>query len=61
MVTFNVSNSIIELEEEDDSYCSIEPGEGNLESIVEEDCNNIIDLGKGNDSSYSIYGTMGRE
>ena len=26
LVTFNVSNSIIELEEEDDSYCSIEPG-----------------------------------
>ena len=54
MVTFNISNSIIELEEEDDYYCSIEPGEGNkfnsiLESIVEQDCNNIIDLGKGKD------------
>ena len=46
LVTFNVSNSIIELEEGDDSYCSIEPGEGNkfnsiLETVVEEDCNNI--------------------
>ena len=59
LVTFNVSNCIIELEEGGDSYCSIEPGEGNkfnsiLEPVVEEDCNNIIDLGEGNDSSYSM-------
>ena len=49
LVTFNVSNSIIELEEGDDSYCSIEPGEENkfnsiLETVVEEDCNYIYTL-----------------